>query len=139
MATTISNRGQQRRVSRYKHKDKRITIYVRTSEKSLNGYPISAYTPIHKGKLWAYVRQTSGGEYFAAMALNVKEEMLFVVNWRADLNLAAAQSYFIEYKGAWYDIQRVDTYEGYKEDIQLFANSMKTPNVNELRPYIPEF
>jgi len=123
----IRNREQQRRVSRYKLKDKKIIIYKGTSTVNQNGYTIMTYTPIHSGKLWAYVRQTSGGEFYAAMAQHVKEEMLFVVNWRADLDLSAAQSYFIEYKGTWYDVQRVDTYEGYKEDIQLYACSMKTP------------
>ena len=132
---TITNRGHQSRASRHKLKDKKITIYAKISKTGPNGYPVAAYTPIHAGKLWAYVRQTSGGEFYAAMAEQVREEILFVVNWRADLTLAAAQNYFIEYKGAWYDVQRVDTYEGYKEDIQLYASSMRTPTANELTTF----
>lgn len=131
---TSTNRTQQSRKSRWKLKDKKITLYKRTSTQGPSGYPIETYTPVHGGKLWAYVRQTSGEQYYAAMAINVKEEMLFVVNWRADLDLSAAATYFIVYKKSWYDIQRVDTFEGYKEDVQLYANSTRTPS-GTIAPY----
>ena len=45
------------------------------------------------------------------------EEMLFVLNWRPDLD----PDCFIEYRNIFYNITRVDPFEGYKEDLKLYA------------------
>ena len=47
-------------------------------------YAIRSYyapTPI-----WAYFRQLSGEEYYAAAAIQVTEEVLFRINWRDDIS-----------------------------------------------------
>ena len=54
-------------------------------------------------------------EVFAAATTNYKEEVLFVVNYRTDLTTANV----VRYKGILYDITRIDTFEGYKEDLTL--------------------
>lgn len=122
-------------ISRRKHKDKKIIIYQVISEQDSDGYNTSVYRPIHPGKLWAYVRQLSATEYFAAAALQVTEEMLFSVNWRADLIAENVREYYILYKGVWYDIQRIDVFEGYKSDIQLYTKVTRAPAANEIKPY----
>ena len=119
-----------------KLKDKKIKIYKRTDvARNSDGYSSCKYTPIHPGALWAYVRQTSGNEYYAAMAQQVTEEILFVVNWRDDLAMDQVRWLYIEYNGRWYDVQRIDTYEGYKREIQLFAKSTSQINDAALSPY----
>lgn len=117
-------------------KDKKIKIYKRTEAvRDSDGYASCKYTPIHPGTLWAYVRQTSGKEYYAAMAQQVTEEILFVVNWREDLTMDQVRWLYIEYNGRWYDVQRIDTYEGYKREIQIFAKSTSHISDAALSPY----
>ena len=113
-------------------KDKKITIYKKVIGEGDMGDQIVAYQPIHRGKLWAYVRQLSAKEYFAAAAVQNKEEMLFTVNWRADIT----PQMYVEYKGVWYDIQRVDTFEGYKENLHLYASqTLRPPGASDIIPY----
>ena len=113
-------------------KDKKITIYKKVITEDDWGNRISSYQPIHPGKLWAYVRQLSAKEYFAAAAVQNTEEMLFTVNWRPDIT----PQMYIEYKGVWYDIQRVDTFEGYKENLHLYASqTIHAPRESDIIPY----
>lgn len=113
-------------------KDKKIIIYTMDSYTDEIGNNLSAYQPIHPGKLWAYVRQLSAKEYHAAASTQNKEEMLFTVNWRPDVS----PKMYIEYKGVWYDIQRVDTFEGYKENLHLYANQLlHPPSPGDIIPY----
>ena len=67
--------------------------------------------------MWAYFRYLSGKEYYAANAEQVQEEVLFQINWRADLTTA----HVIRYNGVLWDITRVDTFEGRKEDLKLYC------------------
>jgi len=113
-------------------KDKKITIYRTIITKDDWGNQITKYQPIHPGKLWAYVRQLSATEYFAAAQVQNKEEMLFTVNWRPDIT----PQMYIEYKGVWYNIQRVDTFEGYKENLHLYASqTLRPPDPDDIIPY----
>lgn len=113
-------------------KDKKITIYKTMGSQNEVGDWIANYQPIHPGRLWAYARQLSAKEYLAAAAVQNKEEMLFTVNWRADIT----PQMFIEYKGVWYDIKRVDTFEGYKESLHLYADeTARSINPGSIIPY----
>ena len=98
-------------------KDKKIVIYRAERTKDKEGFSTAKYIPIHAGRLWAYVRQLSASEFYAAKAVQNSEEMLFVVNWRGDLTA----DFYIEYKGVFYNVTRVDTFEGYKEDLKVYA------------------
>jgi len=51
------------------------------------------------------------------MTVQTVEDMLFVVNWRDDVTTA----HVVRYRGALYDIVRVDTFEGYKGDIGVYT------------------
>ena len=67
--------------------------------------------------VWAYFRQLSGDEVFAAARVNVTENVLFRINYRADLTTA----HIIRFRGVLYDITRIDTYEGYKDDLTIYC------------------
>lgn len=67
--------------------------------------------------VWAYFRQLSGKEVFAAATTNYKEEVLFTINYRTDITPA----HVVRYRDVLYDITRIDTFEGYKEDITLYC------------------
>ncbi len=45
------------------------------------------------------------------------EEVLFTINHRPDIT----PTHVIQYNGALYDITRVDTFEGYKGDLTMYA------------------
>lgn len=70
---------------------------------------------------WAYFRHLSGKEVFAAATVNYKEEVLFQVNYRTDLTTAN----MVRYNGTLYNITRIDTFEGYKEDLTLYCVAKK--------------
>ena len=54
----------------------------------------------------------------AANAEHMQEEVLFTINWRNDVTTA----HVIRYNDVLWNITRVDTFEGYKEDISLYCN-----------------
>ena len=98
-----------------KLKDKKIEILAVQSVINENGYPEETLEPICP-PVWAYFRQLSGKEYYAANAEQVQEEVLFQINWRAGLSTA----HVIRFNGVLWDITRVDTFEGYKGDLTLY-------------------
>ena len=75
------------------------------------------------GNMNAYqaIGTDSGKEVFAAATLNYKEEVLFQVNYRSDLTTAN----MVRYNGTLYNITRIDTFEGYKEDLTLYCVAKK--------------
>ena len=76
------------------------------------------------GTVWAYFRHLSGKEVFAAATVNYKEEVLFQVNYRTDLTTANV----IRYNGRLYNITRIDTFEGYKQDLTLYCTQRARQN-----------
>ena len=118
-----------------KLKDKKIMIYKK--ESSGPSAPIGGYTakwkPIHLGSLWAYVRQLSQTELFTARTLLSEEELLFVVNWRADIDVR----HYVLHKETWYNIVRVDTFEAYKSDLTIYAKEMNLGGIPKPEDIIP--
>lgn len=96
-----------------KLKDKKIRIVKLQQSKDEDGFSINEWIPIHNGTLWAYYRQLSGKEFYASKAVQHYEECLFIINYRDDME--------IEYSGKYYDITRIDDFEGYKSDISIYA------------------
>lgn len=114
-------------------KDKKIAIYAETSISKPGYKPEYGYKPIHPGRLWAYVRQLSQKELSYASGKYTPETTLFEINWRSDL---ITLKHFIEYKGLFYEIKRVDTYEGYKDTIKITASeSLTQPDPEKILPY----
>ena len=98
-----------------KLKDKKINIYIERYFPNGNGYTTKVTEPLGLN-VWAYFRQLSGKEIFAA-AYRYDEEMLFTINYRADLTTAC----YVVYGGVKYNVNRIDTFEGYKQDITLYC------------------
>ena len=84
-----------------------------------NGYTTKVTEPVALN-VWAYFRQLSGKEIFAAAAYRYDEEVLFTINYRAGLTTAC----YVEYGGVKYSVTRIDTFEGYKQDITLYCKRM---------------
>lgn len=103
-----------------KLKDKKIEILKPVTVIDSEGFSETMLQPID-GPLWAYFRQLSGKEVFAAATVNYKEEVLFQVNYRTDLTMANV----IRYNGKLYNITRIDTFEGYKQDLTLYCTLKK--------------
>ena len=101
-----------------KLKDKKIQIMQQVTTCTPEGFGNTTLQSVGS-PIWAYFRQLSGKERFAAATVISEEEVLFTINYRADITTA----HVIQYKGKLYDITRVDTFEGYKEDITLYCKS----------------
>lgn len=100
-----------------KLKDKKIEILAQVTERDSEGFTTTTLQPVGV-PVWAYFRQLSGKEVFAAATTNYKEEVLFTVNYRTDITPA----HVVRYRGVLYDITRIDTFEGYKEDLTLYCS-----------------
>ena len=99
-----------------KLKDKKIEILAAGHTPSGSGFYAETLT-LTGLPVWAYFRHLSGKEIFAASAFNSVEEVLFIINYRSDINTR----HVIRFRGALYDITRVDTFEGYKRDLSLYC------------------
>lgn len=111
-------------------KDKKITIY-RSIGENVSGFVKYKYQPIHPGQVWAYARDMSTEEYNSAHIHGTTEEAVFTVNWRADIKALMR----IVYKGVWYEIKRVDAFEGYKDDLRLYVTRTNTPQAGDVLAY----
>lgn len=112
-----------------KLKDKKIRILSYKSYVNKDGFRVEEWKAIHDGKLWAYYRQLSGKEFFAAATVNAKENVVFTVNYRADIDT----NMLVEYAGEYYQIERIDNHEGYKTELDLYCstNPDQTPKITE--------
>lgn len=99
-------------------KDKKIVIYSPEYDNT-GGVQSEKWKPIHPGTLWAYTRQLSASEFFAAAATQYQESAFFTVNWRDDIDTYMQ----IRYKGVWYMITRIDTFEGYKDNLKIYVKT----------------
>ena len=99
-----------------KLKDKKVNIYRETFVPNGSGYTTKVIEPAALN-VWAYFRQLSGKEIFAAAAYRYDEEVLCTVTYRAGLTTACC----VAYGGVKYSVTRIDTFEGYKQDITLYC------------------
>lgn len=102
-------------------KDKKITILTSTSELDELGQSIPTWGPLKNGEnIWAYYRQASANEFYGAAKINYKVEAIFRINWRNDLNTSMK----VLFRGKQYTITRIDDFEGYKQDLTIYAYSL---------------
>lgn len=99
-----------------KLKDRKIEILAAVHTTDAEGFSTETLEPVAP-PVWAYFRQLSGKEVFAAQSVQATEEVLFQITYRADVTTA----HVIRYGGILYDITRVDIFEGYKEDLTLYC------------------
>lgn len=99
-------------------KDKKISILEQKLIPDGEGGFIEGWVPIPGGEnIWAYYRQTSGKEFYAAAQVNSKEEAVFEINWRNDIDTTMR----ISFRGKQYEITRIDDFEGYKKNLTIYA------------------
>lgn len=116
-----------------KLRDKKITIYKGKNVQGNGLMPDLHYVPIHSGKLWAYVRQTSEEEVRNTAGEYSRESIVCVIAWRTGIDSSLL---YVEYKGVFYDVKRVDTYEGYKDTITLTCDKMAhQPKADKIESY----
>ena len=97
-------------------KDKKINILKQKKGSDDYGEPIDELVTI-ADNIWAYYRQLSGREIYAAQTVNAQEEVLFEIGWRNDIDTTVK----IQYRGDIYNVTRIDDFEGYKNDLKVFA------------------
>ncbi len=97
-------------------KDKKINILKQKKGYDDDGEPIDELIPVAEN-IWAYYRQLTGREIYAALTVDTQEEVVFEINWRNDIDTTMK----IQYKGNIYNITRIDDYEGYKNDLKIYA------------------
>lgn len=99
-------------------KDKKINIYK--IEWTLGSLMQDIKkTVIYAENIWVYYRQASAKESFEAGQVGYKVDAVFRINWRDDLDTTMT----IGFRGKEYTITRIDDFEGYKNDLVLYATS----------------
>ncbi len=99
-------------------KDKKITIIGRELYENKLGETSYRDAPIPGGSnIWAYYKHTSAKEQNLLHTSEILAEVVFFINWRDDIKTYMK----IEYRGKKYEITRIDDYEGYKNDLKIYA------------------
>lgn len=100
----------------YYKKDKKIKVVTKTTAYDQYGNNVESYRYL-TGDLWAYTNQLSQSQVFEASQYGDDEIRIFVLNYRDDLRLYD----FIEYKGKYYSITRIDTQDDYKTELFVYV------------------
>lgn len=113
-----------------KLKDKKIRIlqYIHSTDEY--GFGLDEWRPLHGGRIWAYYRQLSGSEFFSSAMVNEAEEVVFTINHRSDVT----NEMLIEYRGKYYEITRIDDFEGYKDDLNIYCKLSPDQNIVVTEP-----
>lgn len=101
----------------YFKKDKKVKLITRSSTQDRYGNYIDVYRYITNRTLWAYTNQLSQDQTFQAAAYGDSETRLFVLNYRDDLKIYD----FVEYKGKYYSITRLDTTDDYNGELFVYV------------------
>lgn len=117
-------------------KDKRLEVLCKVHTTDSAGFDVDGYMPITDtpdGKQWAYFRSLGGSLYWAAAATQVKADIMAVVaysDWLAAMRWL--EKIYIRFNGRLYQATRVDTYEGYKRDLTIYAQLVNTTDAASL-------
>lgn len=99
-------------------KDKRIRIYTVETDRSASGYERKQSKAVTKTeRVWAYARQLSEKERFAAKAAGTDQSMLFKIGY----NASVSSGQYVDFKGKTYRIESVDRFEFNRQDLVLRA------------------
>lgn len=111
-------------------KDKRLEVLCKVKGYDSSGFAIEGYMPITDtvdGKQWAYFRALGGSLYWASQSTQVKADVMAVVaysDWLAAMRWL--EKIYIRFNGRLYQATRVDTYEGYRRDLTIYAQLVNT-------------
>lgn len=101
----------------YFKKDKKVKLVTKYYEKTSTGWQETHYKYISNRSFWAYTNQLSQDQTFQAAAYGDSETRLFVLNYRDDLKIYD----FVEYKGKYYSITRLDTTDDYNGELFVYV------------------
>ncbi len=104
-----------------KTKNKKIELFELQYIEDDIGQQIERLVNLTPTPIWAYFRQLSNDEYFTGVNTAVSEEVLFIVNWYKDISTFVQ----IKFEGEFYDITRIDCFEGGKNDLKLYAKRLR--------------
>lgn len=117
-------------------KDKRIEVLYKVAGRDSAGFDINGYMPIidtPDGKQWGYFRSLGGSLYWAAAATQVKADVMAVVAYSDFLaRFRWIEKIYIRYGGRLYQATRIDTFEGYKRDLTIYAQLVNTTDAASL-------
>ena len=102
-------------------KDKKIDIMkVEVQKRDELGQGEKVEIIVYKN-IWAYYRQASANEYNSAAAIyDYRVDAIFKISWR-DID----NTMIIVFRGQRYGITRIDDFEGYKQDLTIYAHTIK--------------
>lgn len=104
----------------YYKKDKKVKLITKSYTTDSMGFQSSTYKYISNSSFWAYTSQLSQELTFTAHAYGSDETRLFVLNYRNDLKLYD----YIEYKGSYYQITRLDTTSDYNGELFIYVKDV---------------
>lgn len=105
--------------NQYFLKDKKINLFRKSSGYIPGQGPSTIYKYINKTPIWAYTSQLTQSQIFEAHSYGESETRLFVLNYRNDLKLYD----YIEYKGEYYSITRLDTKDDYNGELFIYVKT----------------
>lgn len=101
----------------YYKKDKKVKLIKSVSTQNAYGQYVKSYQYISNSSFWAYANQLSQSQTFEAATYGDDEVRLFVLNYRDDLKVYD----YIEYKGKYYTITRLDTKDDYNTELFVYV------------------
>lgn len=101
----------------YFRKDKKVMLITKSSAQDQYGVYHTSYRYITRSSIWAYTNQLSQSQTFEAKTYGNEETRIFVLNYRDDLKVYD----FVEYRGKYYSITRVDTMDDYKTELFVYV------------------
>lgn len=104
-------------MNQYYRKDKKVKLITKSTSTDQYGVSHTSYQYISNSSFWAYTNQLSQSQTFEARTYGNDETRIFVLNYRDDLKVYD----FIEYKGKYYSITRVDTKDDYKTELFVYV------------------
>lgn len=103
--------------NQYYKKDKKVKLVTTYSYQTPYGQYVNGYKYISNKSFWAYATQLSQSQTFEAATYGDDENRFFVLNYRDDLKIYD----FVEYKGKYYSITRLDTKDDYKGELFVYV------------------
>ncbi len=96
------------RAQQYYKKDKKVRLARKVGD---------GWRYLLAGSQWAYSRQLSQEQQAVAGQIGTKETRLFVIGYKAGLRPYD----WVSYRGAWYQVTRVDTQDDYRGEMYLYV------------------
>lgn len=103
-------------------KDKKVGVYEVLTDRDLWQHEIKVKQYVHgRARLWAYVREMSEREKFAAKAAGSEQSIVFKISFNPRIKAGL----YLEFRGETYIIESVDCFEYYRRDLTLRARRCK--------------